>query len=140
MLRPIKLNSAAYPRTRKTNQSGFNNFVIVNKIVAVCFVICTLNSAAEFRQNHYVYIIVFKDKSSIFLICLFVRNFFCNGQRIHLSRTALISSLFNKKRCFFRFAGFICWNKNFFFSNCCFHFDYLDNKSPSNIISISDNI
>ena len=53
VLRPVKFNAAGNPRPGKTDERRFDNVIIVDKIVTVRFIGCTLNTAAEFRQNHH---------------------------------------------------------------------------------------
>ena len=85
MLRPVKFNTAGNPWTSQTYQSRFNYMIIVYKIISVCFVICTLDSATKFRENHYFDVLVFQIYSFPCFVFFDIFNFLDYRIRIHSS-------------------------------------------------------
>jgi hypothetical protein len=93
MLWPIELHSTRDPWTGETNQSGFDDILPVEKVVAVSLVKTNVYAAADFRKNHQAEIFIFKVYRLPHLFCRFGRYAINEGQRIYASATALIDAL-----------------------------------------------
>src|SRR5258708_7480742 len=51
VLGPVELDPTRNPGTGKSNQRRFDDAVIVDKIIAVSFIECTVNTSTKFRHN-----------------------------------------------------------------------------------------
>ena len=115
MLGPVELDSTRNPGTGQSNQRWFDDTVIVNEIVAVCFIKRPVDTPAELRQNLDVEILVFEKNNAICLWSFLVPDLVYNRVRVYLPRTALIYSFLQKHRIFVRLPGTIRRNFDIFF-------------------------
>src|ERR1700691_6664325 len=93
MLGPIKLHSAGDPWTGETNESGFDDILPVEKIIAVSLVKTDVYAAANFGKNHQAEILIFKMYRLPHLLSSVGSNAINEGQRINASATTLIDAL-----------------------------------------------
>ena len=102
MLRPVEFNAAADPRSGQTDQSRLDDMVVIDEIVMIGLIVCALDPAAQFGQNHDLQVVIFEINRVIDLILLFVQNPVDDGIGIHPSRASLIDALFQEHRVFVR--------------------------------------
>ena len=60
MLRPVKLNTSGDPWPRKSDKSRLYHLIVVDKIIAVCLVIGSLDPAPKLWKDHHLYVLVLK--------------------------------------------------------------------------------
>ena len=58
MLRPVKLYTAANPRTQQSHQCRLYHMVIVNEVALPYLVVCHLYPATQLGQHHHLYIFI----------------------------------------------------------------------------------
>ena len=117
VLRPVKFNAAANPRTRQSYKGRLDNLIVIYKVIVSCFVVRSLHSATELGQNHIFKIIVFEKYGFVFFINLFIADFVNHRVRINLAAAALIHTLFKKQRISVRLCCLIGRNNYCFFPN-----------------------
>ena len=114
VLRPVEFDAAADPRPGQPDERGLDHVVIVNKIIAVRFVIRALDPAAQFGQDHHKQIFIFQAERLVGAIHLFIINFINDTVRVHPAAAALIHPLFQKHRVFIGLADRIGRNHYIF--------------------------
>ena len=85
VLWPVKFNTAGNPRSGQAYQSRFDHMITIYEIISICFVICTLDSAAKFRENHYFDVLVFQIYCFPCFVLLDIFDFLNYRIRIHSS-------------------------------------------------------
>ena len=115
MLRPVKFDAARDPGTRQPHQCRFDDMIVIDKIVAICLVISSLDPASQLRQHHYFQIIVLQKKCCILLIHFLIADLLDHRVGIDPSRASLIDTFLQKHRILIRFSCFVCGNDHFFF-------------------------
>ena len=107
VLGPVEFDAARNPRPDKPYKRRLNDFVVVNKVIAVCFVVSALNSAAQLGEHHHADVIVFQPYCGVTLFGFFVENLIDHRQRIHLAAGTLVYALFQKHGVLVRLADSI---------------------------------
>ena len=126
VLWPVKFDTTGNPWSCQTNQCRFNYMIVVYKIISICFIICSLNSAAKFRKNHHFNILIFQINSFPCFILFDIFYFFNNRIWIYPSGTSLIYSFFRKNRILFCCTDLISRDDYFLFPDSYFfHVTYL---------------
>ena len=85
MLRPVKFNTTGNPRSCQTYQRWFNYMVIIYKIISICFIICSLDSATQFRKYHHFKILILQINCLPCLIFFDIFNLLYHRIRIYSS-------------------------------------------------------
>ena len=85
MLGPVELDTPAYPRTCKSNQSRLDDMVVVDEVSLFNLVVSHLNPTTEFGQNHYFDIFVFNVYGIILFVHPLITYTFNDGVRINHS-------------------------------------------------------
>ena len=89
--------------------------IVIDKIVAICLVISSLDPASQLRQHHYFQIIVLQKKRCILLIHFLIADLLDHRVGIDPSRASLIDTFLQKHRILIRLSCFVCGNDHFFF-------------------------
>ena len=117
MLRPVELNAAGNPRPCQPYQCGLDDLVVIYRIVAVGFVVHTLDAPAQLRQDHHKQIVVFQIDGIIFPINFGIGNALAYGVRIDPPAGALIDALFQKHRVLVIGRDRVGGNRDFFLTH-----------------------
>ena len=123
MLRPVEFNPPADPRSAQAYQSRLDHMVVVDKIISVCLVICSLNASAQFWQNHHTNILVLKPDCSVCPLCLCAADFIDCRIWIYFPGTSLINTFLEEHRVPVRCSNLISWDDNRFFPGSNFFHD-----------------
>ena len=110
MLRPVEFYASADPWTEETDKRRFDDFVVVNEIIAVCLVKGPLDPSAERGKDHYIDIFILEDDSFIFLIFLFIHYLVDDRIGINPAAASLIDSFLKEHRILVRLSCSVCWN------------------------------
>ncbi|MNW45525.1 hypothetical protein D3C74_227920 [compost metagenome] len=102
MLRPVEFNPPGNPWPSQANQRRFDDTVVVDEIVVVCFVERTVNPPAQLRHDLDTNIFVLENRQPIADLLLLVVNLIDDRMRVDPSGTALINAFFQKHRVFVR--------------------------------------
>ena len=108
MLRPVKLNSARNPRTRKTDKRRLYNLVIINKVIIANLIKASENFTTQSRNNLSFNILVFKRIGLILHIGFLVRNTVAVRYRVYPARRTLIRLIFKEHRQLMRLFRYVC--------------------------------
>ena len=98
MLRPVELYASRYPRTCQTHQGGLDDVVVIYEVALLQLVVGHLYPAAQFGQDHYLYIFVLYPNGQILLVYLLIAHRLDDGIRIHYTTRTLIHSLLKEHR------------------------------------------
>ena len=83
VLGPVKLDTAANPRTSQAYQCGLNNMVVIHKVALLNLIVSHLHTTAQFGQNHHLDILVLDIYGLVLFIHLLVAHRFDNRIRIY---------------------------------------------------------
>ena len=108
VLRPVKLNSARNPRTRKTDKRRLYNLVIINKVIIANLIKASENFTTQSRNNLSFNILVFKRIGLILHIGFLVRNTVAVRYRVYPARRTLIRLIFKEHRQLMRLFRYVC--------------------------------
>src|ERR1700754_1033000 len=120
MLRPVEFNAPGDPGAGKANQGRFDHLFIINKIPSGHFIIGTLDTPAQLRQDHDLQIVVFYKHGVVYLLRLFIGDLLDHRVRIDDATAALVDSFFQEHRILLRPADRIGRDRYFF--GPCFYF------------------
>ncbi|MNE63307.1 hypothetical protein D3C80_1586510 [compost metagenome] len=98
MLRPVEFNSAGNPRPGQTHQRRLDYPVIIDKIIVVGFIQCTVDPAADFRHNLDPHIFIFENDQLVVFIGFHIRDGLNYGMRIHAAGASLIHPFLQEHR------------------------------------------
>ena len=98
MLRPVELDPARDPWPTQPNQGWFNDAVVIDEVVPVCFVERHLDATAQLGQNHHFEVGVLEVHRGVCLVVFVVRHTIDHGVWIDHPATALIDPLIQKLR------------------------------------------
>src|ERR1051326_6670341 len=117
MLWPVKLNAAANPGSRQSDECRFDDWLAVNQIVTVGFVLHYMNAAAKLGQHHYSKKLVLNPNRLPATFNWLFSNAIYKWERINFAAAALIDALFKEHRIFVRRGGQLGWNERVFYPN-----------------------
>ena len=98
VLRPVELDSSRNPRPCQSYEGWFDDLVVVDEMALTDFVVCHLNPAAQFGQDHDLDIFVLEKYGVIGLVCFLVGNTLDDRVGVDHSTAALIYSFFQEDR------------------------------------------
>ena len=96
VLRPVELDASGYPWSGQPHKGRLDHMVIIYEVIVVRLVQSALDTASKLRKYHDEQIIVLQIDGPVCHILLFVRYLFRHREGIDLTRTSLVSSVFNK--------------------------------------------
>jgi hypothetical protein len=102
MLRPIEFDAAGNPWTGKADERGLDDGLAVNRVVAVCFVLQDMDTAANFREHKRADEFVFDPYGFPFAVNGFFSNAIRERQRVYFAAAALVNAFLEKHRAFVR--------------------------------------
>ena len=65
MLGPVKFHASGDPWPQQAHQGGFDDLLVIEKIVLVGLVEAAMDSSAELGENHELDIVVFQENRPI---------------------------------------------------------------------------
>ena len=83
VLGPVKLDTAANPRTSQAYQCGLDNMVVIHKVALLNLIVSHLHTSTQFGQNHHLDILVLDIYGLVLFIHLLVAHRFDNRIRIY---------------------------------------------------------
>ena len=117
VLGPVELDAPGNPRSGKTHQGRLDNFVIIDEVIPVGFVVGALNATAQLGQHHHANIIILQEHGGIGLIGFFIQDFVHHRQGIHLAAGALVHALFQEHGVLVRLTNAIGGNIDGFYTH-----------------------
>ena len=97
VLGPVELHTAGHPRAGNAHHGGLDDGVLVDKLVAVVLIHRAVDLAAQLRQQHDLYVLVFQRVGIVLLIYRLVGQTVGVGHGINTARRSLIGFLFQKE-------------------------------------------
>ena len=114
VLRPVKLDATANPRTSQAYQCGLNHMVVIHKVALLNLVVSHLHASAQFGQYHHLDILVLDINGLVLLIHLLVAHRLDNGIRIYHATGTLINTFFQEHRVLLGLSYFVSRNSHDF--------------------------
>ena len=123
MLRPVKLDAAGDPRSGQSNQRRFDHTVVVNKVIVVCLIQRALDTAAQFRKDHDLQVVIFQPDRVPDFICPGEADLLSGRVRIQFSARSLIHSFLKEHRILVCLSCLIGLNLHILFPD--YHFTHI---------------
>ena len=117
MLRPVKFNTTGDPRSGQSDQSGFDNMVIVDEMAVFNLIVRHLYPSAQLGKDHHFYIFVFQPNSMVTLFLAGILYLFNHRIRVNHTTASLVNTLLQEHRILFSFANTVGRKKDIFFPN-----------------------
>ena len=114
MLRPIEFDAAGNPWTSETDEGRLDDGLVINRIVAVCFVLQNVNAAANFREDKRANKFVFDPDRFPSAIDRLFSDAIGEWQGIYFATAALVNAFFQEHRVFIRRSREISGNDKVF--------------------------
>ena len=119
VLRPVEFYTTADPRSRKSDESGFDHLVVIDEIIAIRFIICPLDPSSYLGKHHDSYILILQKDRGVFLVLFFIIYFLYDRKRIHFPAASLIHAFFKEHGVLIGIADSICGNSDLLFPYPC---------------------
>ena len=112
VLWPVELDAARYPWPRQSHECRLDDVVVIDEVALLDLIIRHLDATAQFRQHHYLEILVLQVHSPPFLRCRLVGYRLDDGIRINHATRALIYSLLQEDGILLCLSNLIRWYRH----------------------------
>ena len=110
MLRPVEFDATGNPRPGEAHERRLDHWLMIDCVVAVCFVLKDVDASANFRQHHRADEFILNPHSFPFAIHWLFRDPVREWQRVHFAAAALINAFLQKHWVLVWHCGQIRWN------------------------------